>query len=176
MGFLGDTSEPNHSSESSYLRTLCQVIWSSSAQPQCPKLETSSSTFCLQSTQTNALNTLHHHPHTFSHHSGAPKSVLCDLLDLTSAWGRGAGETDTDVYAIDAQIIFLQNMSWCPVSCLALLSGSYCLFSLSPNFQFSTCLPGRTPTWDHIKREVGVGLQWGDHWACSVPRPTWGHL
>lgn len=115
-------------------------------------------------------------PHTLSHRSGAPKSSICDLPDLPSAWERGTWETYTDLYVRDAQIIFLQNMSWCPVSCLALLSGSYCLFSLSPNFQFSTCLPWRTPTWDHIKGEVGVGLQWGDHWACSVPRPTWGHL
>lgn len=47
-------------------------------------------------------------PHNLSHHSGAPKSSICDLPDLTSAWERGTWETDADVYVIDAQIIFLQ--------------------------------------------------------------------
>lgn len=131
---------------------------------------TSSSSSCLQRMLINAShNPLPNFPPLW-----CSKASWCDLPDLTSAWGRGAGARDANVCGIYVQI---SSYKMCVlVPCLALLSDSYYLCCLGPNFQFNTWLPWRTPTWSNINGEVAVGFQWGGHSACSATHPTWGHL
>lgn len=172
MGFLGDTSDPNYSSESSYQRTLCQVIWSSWAQPQDHKPGgTSSSTVCLQSTLTNASNTSPTHtPHT---HPFSP--LWCSKVFLTwSAWlnfslrKRNWGDRHRRLCTICPDNFLTKHVSWCPISCLALLSGSYYLCCLSPNFQFSTCLPWRSPNGIVLRERWEGGGRSSMEWPLSM--------
>lgn len=87
---------------------------------------------------------------------------------------KRTGKKDANVCVIYVQVFPYRTCVLVP--CLALLSDSYYLCCLGPNFQFNTWLPWRTPTWNNINRELGVGLQQGDHSACSVTHLTWGYL
>lgn len=89
------------------------------------------------------------HPPSPTH----PFSPLwCSKVFLTwPAWlnfslrKRNWGERNRRLCNICPDNFLTKHVSWCPVSGLALFSGSYYLCCLSPNFQFSTCLPWRSP-------------------------------